>query len=103
MIWRLFALFALIALPLRAEIAIQEVTSPGGIKAWLVEEHGIPFTALEIRFQGGTATDFIERKGERVGGAGLGHGQAVDLSWAGGHHHKQVIRAPTGNIMIEGF
>lgn len=63
MIWRLFALFALIALPLRAEIAIQEVTSPGGIKAWLVEEHGIPFTALEIRFQGGTATDAPGKRG----------------------------------------
>ncbi len=45
------------ALPARAEIAIQTVTSPGGITAWLVEEPGIPFTALEIRFQGGTSLD----------------------------------------------
>ena len=30
-------------LPLRAEIAVQEVTSPGGISAWLVEDHNIPF------------------------------------------------------------
>ncbi len=37
---------AVFALPAWAEIKIQEVTSPGGIKAWLVEEHGIPFTAL---------------------------------------------------------
>ena len=36
------------ALPARAEIKIQEVTSPGGIKAWLVEEPSIPFTALDI-------------------------------------------------------
>ena len=36
--------------PALAEVNIQEVTSPGGIKAWLVEEHGIPFTALDIRF-----------------------------------------------------
>lgn len=49
--------------PLRAEIAIQEVTSPGGIKAWLVEEHSIPFTALEIRFKGGTALDAPGKRG----------------------------------------
>ncbi len=35
------------ALPARAEVDIQEVTSPGGITAWLVEEPSIPFVALE--------------------------------------------------------
>lgn len=40
-----FLLVALASLPARA-IEIQEVTSPGGIKAWLVEDHSIPFTAL---------------------------------------------------------
>lgn len=29
------------ALPARAEVEIQEVTSDGGITAWLVEEHSI--------------------------------------------------------------
>ena len=58
------ALFLLaLATPLQAEIAIQEVTSPGGIKAWLVEDHGIPFTALEIRFQGGTSLDAPGKRG----------------------------------------
>lgn len=58
----LFALLWL-ALPLRAEIAVQEVTSPGGLRAWLVEEHSIPFTALEIRFGGGTSLDEPGRRG----------------------------------------
>jgi len=49
--------------PLRAEIAIQEVTSPGGITAWLVQEPGIPFTALEIRFRGGTSLDAPGKRG----------------------------------------
>ena len=40
------AFAATLTTPLRAEIAIQEVTSPGGIKAWLVEDHNIPFMAL---------------------------------------------------------
>ena len=47
----------------RAGIEIQEVTSPEGIEAWLVEDHTIPFTALEIRFEGGTGLDDPERLG----------------------------------------
>lgn len=43
-------------------IDIEEVTSPGGITAWLVEEPSIPFTALEIRFKGGASVD---REGKR--------------------------------------
>ncbi len=52
-----FAIALAAALPARAEVDIQEVTSPGGITAWLVEEHSIPFTALELRFRGGTSLD----------------------------------------------
>lgn len=63
MITRLVTLFLLMAAPALAEIAPVEVTSPGGIKAWLVEEHGIPFTALEIRFRGGTALDAPGKRG----------------------------------------
>jgi zinc protease len=44
-------------------VAIQEVTSPGGIKAWLVENHDIPFTALNIRFKGGTSLDAAGKRG----------------------------------------
>ena len=46
-----------LAWPALANVKIEEITSPGGIKAWLVEEHSIPFTALEIRFRGGTSLD----------------------------------------------
>lgn len=57
------AALSLLALPVWAEVKISEVTSPGGIKAWLVEEHGIPFTALEIRFRGGTSLDPAGKRG----------------------------------------
>jgi zinc protease len=57
------AFAATLATPLRAEIAIQEVTSPSGIKAWLVEDHNIPFMALEIRFRGGTSLDQPGKRG----------------------------------------
>lgn len=53
----------LLVTPLRAEVEIQEVTSPGGIKAWLVEEHSIPFTALEISFKGGASLEAPDKRG----------------------------------------
>ncbi|MBA4324850.1 MAG: peptidase M16 [Rhodobacter sp.] len=58
----LAALLAL-ALPAQAEIPIKQVTSPGGITAWLVEDHNIPFTALEIQFRGGTSLEAPDKRG----------------------------------------
>ena len=46
-----------------AEIDIQEVTSPGGIEAWLVEEREIPFVAIEIIFDGGASLDDPAKRG----------------------------------------
>lgn len=57
------AVWALAALPALAEIEIQDVTSPGGIDAWLVEDHAIPFVALELRFRGGTSLDAAGKRG----------------------------------------
>lgn len=51
------------ALPARATVEIEEVTSPGGITAWLVEDQNIPFVALEIRFRGGTSLDPAGKRG----------------------------------------
>jgi zinc protease len=63
MIRALFAAVLLVAVPARAEIAIKEVTSPGGITAWLVEDHNIPFAALEIQFKGGTSIEAPDKRG----------------------------------------
>ena len=54
---------ALASLPARA-IEIQEITSPGGIKAWLVEDHSIPFTALSLMFRGGASLDAPGKRGQ---------------------------------------
>nr|WP_321506388.1 pitrilysin family protein [uncultured Celeribacter sp.] len=59
----LIALFCL-SLPVQAAVDVQDITTPGGIKAWLVEEHSIPFTALEIRFRGGSSLDRPGKRGE---------------------------------------
>ncbi len=52
-----------LAVPAHATIDITEVVSPGGITAWLVENHEIPFTALEIRFAGGASLDAPGKRG----------------------------------------
>ncbi|MEM7597653.1 MAG: pitrilysin family protein [Pseudomonadota bacterium] len=46
-----------------ADVKIKEVTSPGGFKAWLVENHTIPFVALELRFKGGASLDSADARG----------------------------------------
>lgn len=62
---RIFAALIAVAIawPAWAEIEVKEVTSPGGITAWLVEDHSIPFTALELRFRGGTSLDDPDKRG----------------------------------------
>ncbi len=59
----ILAVAVLAALPARAEVKIQEVISPGGITAWLVEEPSIPFMALELRFRGGGSLDRPGKRG----------------------------------------
>ena len=51
------------AAPLKAAVEIQEVTSPGGIEAWLVQEDSIPFVSLQIRFLGGASLDPTGKRG----------------------------------------
>lgn len=53
----------IIASTSQAEIDIKQVTSPGGIKAWVVEEPSIPFVALEIRFRGSASLDLPGKRG----------------------------------------
>jgi zinc protease len=51
------------ALPLRAAMDVQEVTSPGGIKAWLVQDNSMPLIAVGVAFRGGSALDPPGREG----------------------------------------
>ncbi|MCU0908971.1 MAG: insulinase family protein [Rhodobacteraceae bacterium] len=57
------AALVVLALPVRADVTIEEVVSPGGIRAWLVQEPSIPFVALELRFRGGTSLDPADKRG----------------------------------------
>jgi zinc protease len=46
-----------------AKMNIQEVTSPGGIKAWLVESRQVPLIAMRFSFTGGAAQDPRDKDG----------------------------------------
>jgi zinc protease len=42
---------------------IQQIESPGGIKAWLVEEHSVPLVAMRFAFEGGSSQDPAGKEG----------------------------------------
>jgi zinc protease len=47
-----------VLVPKAAEaVNIQEVTSPGGVTAWLVEDYTVPIVTLNVAFRGGAAQD----------------------------------------------
>jgi zinc protease len=60
-------------------IDIQEVTSPGGIEAWLVEDSSIPFVAVEIWFNGGASLDAPGKRGATYLMTGLLEEGAEDM------------------------
>jgi len=51
------------AQPARAATDVVEVTSPGGITAWLVQEASIPMLAIDINFRGGAAVEPDDKLG----------------------------------------
>ena len=79
-----FAASVVVAVPAVAAVDIQEVETPGGLTAWLVEEPSIPFVALELRFPGGASLDTPDTRG------------AVNLMTA-------LIEEGTGDLDAQGF
>jgi zinc protease len=51
------------ALPAAAATEIEAVTSPGGITAWLVEDHSLPVVTIDVSFRGGAALDPADKPG----------------------------------------
>jgi len=56
----ILVLFAV--LPARA-LEVQRVVSPGGVEAWLVEDHSNPIISMDIAFSGGASTDPAGKEG----------------------------------------
>ena len=81
---RSFVLLALgcllLAAPARAAFQIQRVVSPGGIEAWLLEDHRVPIMSLDISFKGGAALDPKGKDGLAILTASMLDEGAGDLS-----------------------
>lgn len=71
--------FLALSFPASAEVDIKEVITPSGITVWLVEDHSIPFTALELSFRGGTSLDAPGKRGAIYLMSGLLEEGAADL------------------------
>ena len=91
----LCAVLAVLALaaPARAAVDIEEVTSPGGIEAWLVREPSLPFVALELRFRGGSALDLPGERGATNLMVGLLEEGAGDLDASGFAEAREALAA----------
>ena len=57
---------ALAAAATARAVEVQSVTSPGGLEAWLVEDHSIPVISVQIAFRGGSELDPASKEGLAV-------------------------------------
>ena len=71
--------FLLAAASPAAAIEVQRVVSPGGIEAWLVEDHSNPIISLDMTFRGGAGLDPVGKGGLANLVAGLIDEGAGDL------------------------
>lgn len=95
MIKKFFAAFLLLlgSPSLVQGVEIQEIMSPGGINAWLVEDHTIPFTALEIEFAGGASLEDTDKYGSAYFLTGMFEEGAGDLDAAEFQRQQQELAA----------
>lgn len=77
----LLAVMALLVGPSRGwALTVEEIVSPKGIKAWLVEEHSVPLIAVKFAFAGGASQDPAGKEGLATMVADLLTEGAGDLS-----------------------
>ena len=92
----MIAALAFSAASANAAIDIQEVESPMGIKAWLVEDHTIPFIAIEILFRGGTSIEPADKQGGTYLMTGLLEEGAGDFDAAEFQKRLETLAASFG-------
>ncbi len=90
---RLVLALLLAAAPIRAATDIVEVTSEGGITAWLVEDHAIPIIAISVEFEGGALLDPDGLEGVTRMMMGLLEEGAGDLDAVGFAEAREALAA----------
>jgi zinc protease len=90
-----FAITLLILLwPISAgAVEVKRVVSPGGIEAWLVEDHSNPIISLDLAFRGSAALD-------PAGKAGLAHMVASTIDEGAGDLDSQSFQGQLDNLSI---
>lgn len=92
-----FALGALmtvaIATPPAKAANIQEITSPSGITAWLVEDYTVPIVAMNVAFRGGSAQDPEDK-------AGLANLMSATLDEGAGDLDSRAFQAKLEDLSI---
>ena len=89
----LSALILVLAAPPASAVEVVRVISPGGIEAWLVEEHGIPILSLKAVFKGGAVLDPEGREGRAYMASGL-------LDEGAGRYDSQAFQARLEDLAI---
>jgi zinc protease len=82
------------ALPATAATHIERVTSPGGVEAWLVEDHTNPIIAMNASFPGGASQD-------PAGKAGLANLVSDLLDEGAGDLDSQAYQGKLADLAIE--
>ncbi len=60
----LYFFFIVVFLPFNANaVDVERVISPGGVEAWLVQDHSNPVVSMRFTFQGGSELDPKDKKG----------------------------------------
>ncbi len=85
--------WATMSLPAQA-MDVVRVTSPGGIEAWLVEDHANPIVDMEIEFVGGSSQEPADKAGLATLAAGL-------LDEGAGPYDSQTFQAKLEDMAIE--
>ncbi|MEM7171495.1 MAG: pitrilysin family protein [Pseudomonadota bacterium] len=74
-------------------VEVQRVVSPGGIEAWLVEDHTNPIIALDLAFRGGAALNPPEK-------AGLANMVASTIDEGAGDLDSQAFQGQLDDLSI---
>ncbi len=86
------SLFVLMASQAKA-VEVKRVVSPGGIEAWLVEDHTNPIISLEMAFRGGAAMNPAEK-------AGLANMVASTIDEGAGPYDSKAFQGKLDDLSI---
>jgi len=75
-------------------VSVERVVSPGGVEAWLVQDHSNPIIDMEIAFRGGAAVEAPARPG-------LAHMVSGLLDEGSGPYDSQTFQAKLEDLAVE--